>query len=172
MPGWLTMYPNISTSTPDLVNNFINDWFLYYFQNQICLNWLIVFSHYFFLELVSYFLLDSCHSILYQSLPWLKPTNSGWHPWVTSQERVDSAWLVQMLQAAQVAAEAVSVIKASSNSNLSRVWITESATRVSGWGGGGVQERYQKRHWHCRTKVLVMQHCVRGLHIHRSINDT
>ena len=60
--------------------------------------------------------------------PRTRLPNSGWPPWVASQFRVAFPGLVQTLQAAQVAAEAVSVLKTSSNNGLPRPWITEPAT--------------------------------------------
>ena len=51
--------------------------------------------------------------------------------WVSFQIRVVSRELMQMLQAAQVADEAVSTFKAPSNSGLPRPWITKPATEPS-----------------------------------------
>ena len=79
----------------------------------------------------------SDYAILDREVAWGKPL--GWNPpaagfpihsavaprYVASPFRVASTGLVQTLQAAQVAAEVVSVLKTCSNSGLPRPGITE-----------------------------------------------
>ena len=60
--------------------------------------------------------------------PRTRLPNSGWPPWVASQFRVAFPGLVRTLQAAQVADEAVSVLKTSSNSTIPEAWITDPTT--------------------------------------------
>ncbi len=66
--------------------------------------------------------------------PRTRLPNSGWPPpWVASQFRVAFPGLVRTLQAAQMAAEAVTVLKTSSNSTITEAWITDPATES--WTG-------------------------------------